>query len=456
MDSRCQMFCAWIRRMCLGSVVLLGASDLTAQVQTWRPPSRALPGTSIHAQLRPAWQPTASNEPEHVAPPVEVPVEEPEVVLASQEEILLASDEVLFDSEVRCFGERVFCRPVAEVPNMFGDLFGTGTDLLTIRGNQLLNAAPGIILDPATLGTGALNSFELISPANSVVGRQKVANNNSPLPRDRVFLNYDYAANAILQDGGVGLHRFTPGLERTFFAEMASWEVRVPMAITLDSDPFITGGSSRDQAELGNVYLALKGILWSSDEIVISAGLGSSMPTADSLRFFNANRRELVRVENRSFHLLPYLAGAWSDGGFFFQGFLQGDVDLNGNPVEIDNGTGLRSAGDFQDAGYLSLDLGAGYWLIRDRRDGWITGIAPTAELHYNTALASADGVETAEGIDFGERKRRPEFLNLVVGVTFQIAARNTLALGYTSAIGGDEQFDDGLQVLLNWYYGGN
>src|SRR5688572_18265144 len=39
----------------------------------------------------------------------------------------------------------------------------------------------------------------------------------------------------------------------------------------------------------------------------------------------------------------------------------------------------------------LHVDLGVGYWLLRNPEASWITGFAPTVELHYTTTLEDAD-----------------------------------------------------------------
>lgn len=343
------------------------------------------------------------------------------------------------------------------VPNMMGDFLGVQTDLLTVQGDELLDALPSDVFDPATLGTGAESEFLLVSPAAGVLGRQKPAENNSPFPRNRASLNYSYVGNATLQDGGVGVHRFTPGIERTFVDDRFSWELRLPVGVTFDSDSVLTGGASRDALEFGNVHLGLKSLLYSRQNVAISAGLGATFPTADNLSFSNANGRELIRVENGAFHLLPYVAGVWSDGGWFWQSFLTLDYDLGKNSVLIDDGTGLMRAGDFRDSDFLYWDVGTGYWLIKDRDDGLITGFAPTLEVHYNTALNSTKGVQSTSGFQFGGNRSQIEMVNVLLGATIQLAGRNSLAIGYGRALrgGDDEQFDSELRVLFNWYFGG-
>ena len=62
--------------------------------------------------------------------------------------------------------------------------------------------------------------FEVIrvnipNPGSGVVGRMKIAENGSPIPRDRVFFNYSYFDN-VLTPGGTNVNRFSPGLRKHF------------------------------------------------------------------------------------------------------------------------------------------------------------------------------------------------------------------------------------------------
>ena len=79
------------------------------------------------------------------------------------------------------------------------------------------------------------------SSAGSVVGRMKIAENVSPLPRDRVFFNYSLFGNVPLSQGGGNVNRFSPGFEKTFFNRMTSVELRAPFAATLNSDVTVGG-----------------------------------------------------------------------------------------------------------------------------------------------------------------------------------------------------------------------
>ena len=442
----------------LSAVTLLLGEAASVSGQTLVPPSprRIAPRAPVEqtADETPASKETApESSSEKPADVEDVPMLEPRTI-----DTPIYSEGLTYGAYPPCEDCWGSCWNIPYVPNMLGDFFGTGTDLLTVQGDELLNALPTDVLDPNTLGMGDETEFLLPSPGSSVLGRQKAAENNSPIPRDRVFFNYSYIANTSLQDGGVGVHRLTPGLERAFADDRFSWAVHVPVGVTFDSKSILTGGASRDQMEFGNLHFALKSLLLSRSDVAISAGLGATFPTADNLSFFNANGRELIRVENSAVHLLPYLAGAWSDGGWFVQSFLQFDFDLSGNPVLIDDGTGLENVGDFRDSDFVYWDIGAGYWLFKDRIGETITGFAPTLELHYNSALNTTAGVRSASGFQFGGNRGQVEVVNLLVGTTIQIHGENNLAMGWATPVGGgdDEQFDGEFRVLANWYFGGN
>ena len=61
------------------------------------------------------------------------------------------------------------------------------------------------------------------------VGLTKIADDNSPLPRDRVIFDYDFFGGVPLGTGGVDVHRFSPGIEKTFFDGLASIEFVFPL-----------------------------------------------------------------------------------------------------------------------------------------------------------------------------------------------------------------------------------
>ena len=100
--------------------------------------------------------------------------------------------------------------------------------------------------------------------AGGVVGKTKLADDNSPIPRDRVVFSYDQFNSVPLTPNGFDVHRYAPGIEKTFLDGCASVELRLPFASTLSSVGTLDGSTPRD-TEFGNVNLTFKGLLLRGD-----------------------------------------------------------------------------------------------------------------------------------------------------------------------------------------------
>jgi len=286
-----------------------------------------------------------------------------------------------------------------------------------------------------------------------VVGRMKVSDGNSPLPRDRVYFRYDLLNGLPIAPGGVDMDRFTPGIERTFAGGMFSAELRVPFAATLDSN-IVTGpgGFGGHNVEFGNLALFGKVLLYATDELAISSGIGLTLPTADDVNVRLADGTSLVHVANQSVHLKPFLSGLYTpDSRWFAQGFLEIDTDLNGNATSANTGTGLSPVGRLNDATYLFADLGVGWWL-QQRSERNSIGIAPTVEVHYNTSLQEADSI-TAGALQIGNFGSNVAALNVTVGATLELGNSTNVSMGYITPIGGgtDQQLDGGFRVMFDY-----
>ncbi len=116
-----------------------------------------------------------------------------------------------------------------------------------------------------------------------VVGRLKIAENCSPIPRDRVFFNYSLFDNVPLTSRGVTVNRFTAGFEKTLANELMSLEMRCPFAATLDSDILVDGPTELSNLEFGDIFLAYKALLTYGPRGAISAGLSLTVPTANDV-----------------------------------------------------------------------------------------------------------------------------------------------------------------------------
>lgn len=316
--------------------------------------------------------------------------------------------------------------------------------------------------------------FVGIPSPGEVIGRLKIGNNGSPLPHDRVFLNYSDFQDVPLFPGGVNVRRIVPGAERTFFDGRMSLQIRVPIALTLDTDIEADGITDTSKSELGDVAVTLKHLLHRSETYALSAGLTVTAPTAQDVRIVLSDGTELLEVENEAVHIMPFIGGLYTPNErCFAQWFLQGDFDASGNPVRTNNFiAGFADAGTFHDAAYLYFDMSLGFWVYRNppeiRRtfsDGvqhfhiqskgplHLTGVAPMVEFHYNRTLGGTDSLSTP-WLQVGREQGSLEFWNFVLGGTLEFGPSLSVTAAYVEPMGPDQQFDRAAQVFINWFPG--
>ncbi|MDA1014611.1 MAG: hypothetical protein O3A00_09190 [Planctomycetota bacterium] len=356
----------------------------------------------------------------------------------------------------------------ASAPPMMGDYFGGAVSsgggmriqAIPTYGNQGILAARG----------GEDCAIDFTSPVGSAVGRLKLSENVSPVPRDRVFLNYNLFTNVPFYQSGpssdfqfngdVNVNRFTYGFEKTFLDEMMSFEFRLPFASTLDNNIYGDGSSSTNHLELGNMTLIQKTVLHATDDFAFTGGLAMVLPTADDvLVSITRGAQTLVRIENESVHLMPFLGALYTPNDrFFAQAVLQFDFDANGNSVQADpNLTGLVDVGTLNDQSFLFLDVAMGYWVHRSNT-GMVRGIAPTLELHYNRSIQDPDLIRTGGAgspltMNIGGASQDIEMINMVLGTTFDLDDGSSLTLGYSVPLTGtDREFDGELRIMFNYW----
>jgi hypothetical protein len=280
------------------------------------------------------------------------------------------------------------------------------------------------------------------------------------MPRDRVFFNYSYFDNTPLGRGGIGVNRFVPGFEKTFFDEKMSFEMRFPFASTLDSDVVADGMTNTDEVEFGNIMMSLKALLYTNSDLAVAAGLAMTVPTANDVRVGLADGTDLLRIDNESVHLAPYLGALYTPGErFFAQGFVQVDVDANGNSVGLNNviyETGMQHVGTVSDQTFLYVDVGVGYWLyLNESSSGRLTGFAPTAELHVNRSLQDTDVINSG-AYQIGLPADDIQVVNGILGGTFLFDDNKTVSVAYVvpMGFGSDQPFDGELRISLDWFFG--
>ncbi len=347
---------------------------------------------------------------------------------------------------------------LASVPNMFGDFA-----MVTAFANVLVQNGSG---QPRAFQS----SFGV--PTAGSVRTGKIAENDSPIPLDRVFFSYNHFHNLfeaseqpLFPPGAPGasrsepLDRYTLGVEKTFLDGLYSVELRMPFNGTYDVNLQSFG---IDGGNVGNLAVVLKSLLYSGDNLAIGAGLAIATPTgSDTLARIGLGQ---LRIRNDAVHLLPYVGftlapgdPAWGWGnGLFLTGFGQLDVAANGNRVEVGPlGDPSFPAGTFTEQNLLFLDIAAGCWLYRDPDAYRLTGLAAVAELHYTTSLQESDSLAIGADPSFVLlRSPASDFgiLNLTAGLQALLFDASSLRVACAFPLGGENQrfFDSELQVQFN------
>ena len=352
--------------------------------------------------------------------------------------------------------------PPNDVPTSPGSTFtydaNTAKVVYTGANATATTAQPGVFMNGdlwyASYSFTETIVFEVPGSSGAAVRRIKVAENNSPIPRDRLYFDYKFFRDVIGSFGDV--NRYTFGFEKVFFDELMSVDVRLPFAATLDNDQIANGAAVRD-FEFGNLTVILKGLLWYNDVILYSGGLGIAVPTGDDTRLFRPEGTQILGMENEAVHLLPFFATLWTPNErFYLQSFLQLDIDANGNPVRggLQGGV-LPKIGVLQDSTLLFADVSAGYWFFRNPcQNRLVQRIASIFELHYSTTTQDADFVGIP-GLTISDSTSRLDVLNCTVGLHFDLRNDRTImaAMSFPLRNGDDRQFDHEVALLANWYF---
>jgi hypothetical protein len=329
---------------------------------------------------------------------------------------------------------------VADAPNMFGDTTLNTTFLSIFEGpNFLVNTR-------IPIGAGDR--------------RYKISDNQSPLPKDRVFFTYHHFHNAVEDVTGTrnSLDRYTFGLEKTLFNEQASFEIRVPFANGLNSDQIFSGSPGQTATEFGNILLAFKALAYKTDQLALSLGLGVTLPVADDARIELDNINRIYDFHNEAVYLQPFLGMLYApDDRLFVQGFAGLDFDTNGDSVtfsERDSGGSITvlDSGNYRSQDFLLLDLSIGYWAYRNRCAHYITGVAPIVELHYLSTINDTDSSTFDSTNLITNSFNRMDFLNITGGLHFAIGDLSSLRVISSAPLrdGVEAFFDAEVAVQFN------
>ena len=321
--------------------------------------------------------------------------------------------------------------PTSAAPNMIGDFSGLASTVSTLYPSTARN----------TVSTAGGDR------------RFKLSDDNSPCVNDRVFFDYNGFRNALLGSDGAAhdLNLYTFGVEKTFFDGACSLELRIPVVQGLDATQSYLPGDPVTGTEFGNVPLIFKWQLGCSEEGCLSAGVATVFPTGRDGVVSGGPGTVLV-VKNQAVHIQPFIGGLWKPNEcWFVQAFAEVDFDANGNEVDIPAngfaGPPLISAGRYYDQNLLYLDMSVGRWIYRNCPTHFLTGIAPTLELHYTTTLQDTQSVAGVSN-----PFNRVDVLDLTAGLHMQIGAMSTLTIAESVPLtqGGNRCYDNEFVVQFD------
>jgi hypothetical protein len=298
-------------------------------------------------------------------------------------------------------------------PNMMGDKVGyftrrtiiiPGLQTATITTITPRNNAAGLPDRPVITTTTVTTTVP--QTRNAVVavpgrGSFNIAENESPMPVDRVFTTWNFYSNVGLPGGGntpittttqaaartfvpgvgqvttivntttvtpgmprVNLNREVFGFEKTFFDGSASIEVRAPLAQQQSGG---IGGSGIN--DFGELTVIGKYALFQNRETgnVFSVGLAVTAPTGRALETIDGSIHDTL--------IQPFIGYIWSRDRFFFQAFHS-----------------VVFPTDNRDVTLLLNDVGMGYQVYRGQGNRFLTSITPFVETHIGTPLNHRNG----------------------------------------------------------------
>lgn len=301
------------------------------------------------------------------------------------------------------------------------------------------------------------------------VGFIKLTENMSPLPRDRVYINYSYFANANFFPTRADVNRWVPGYEMTFLDGTTSWEIRTPFAATVAADQVLTPSSGITQyrdIEFGNMSVIFKTFLWQAETWAITGGVQTMVPTAANSNIVGTNQfgqtLQQIFVANESVHVMPFVGSVWAPNErAFSQILLQIDRDVNGNPAYVNNlqevgisGRQLTYAGRVFYPTFMYLSFSTGYWIYKNDRARF-TGFSPIMELHLNQAFEDFPPVVYDTWV-LGQNPGVLSVTNALIGCNFEWGKRSTLTFAYCTPLsaGLDRYFDGEFRALYNLRFG--
>lgn len=346
----------------------------------------------------------------------------------------------------------------------FGVTYVTGTvpyHLFNVgAGASLTRSQATTSILPLRVGASPTQVLLPLPGDNGPLGAVRITDNNSAIPRDRIFLDYSRFHN-VDASRQYHSHRATFGIEKRWvdpvYSTATSFDLRIPFGLTLAPGAEFGPNSDSDSSELGNFLIGVKSQIWTGSGYGVSVGLAGTIPTADDVSIREPGMPATAIIENKTIHVTPYIAATWMPAPYTSAHlFYSIDFDVNGSPVFMDtNLDGLIDVtGNYTSATMHSLDLSFISWLFRD--DFAPTGLSGAAwytEFHYSGSLQTPDSIVSGP-FRIGNSNSNIDMFNIAFGSHLQFANDKLLTIGYALPLKTTESVYDGeLRVMFNKYF---
>ncbi|MDR0390944.1 MAG: hypothetical protein LBH59_03480, partial [Planctomycetaceae bacterium] len=332
------------------------------------------------------------------------------------------------------------------------------------------------------------------------LGRQKAADNMNITPTNRLIFDFNYFHNVpftqTTSKNPIQINRFTIGFEKTLLHDLASIELRIPLAVTVNNQISIFGENEVDKFRLGDFTLITKYVLFERHNVIWTTGIGISLPLAEDMSIVDfATKQEIIRWKNRTVHFMPYLGvSIIPDDRLFFNAIIQADNAAIGDSTYITDfsqpeSSRMISVGKVYDRTYLYTSLSIGYWLRRQEiwhnkpqqnysyhgqapnpnypyvtpiiqtqpphQSSWAMNV--TAELHWTQSIKNMRGIYHKQGnylFDVGNDTSSFHAVDMTFGTRLLFNKKTSLGVGYVVPLSGkNRQFDGELRATYNKYF---
>jgi hypothetical protein len=317
-------------------------------------------------------------------------------------------------------------RRLPQAPEMLGDLPPPVFAIVPI----LINIPPHFVQTQVLEKGMLVNKLVFVPGAQAIVPGGalptprgfKIADDGSPRPMDRVFLNFNFFNDALASTNvrlgnniqNLNLVRESLGMEKAFWDQRASAGLFLPLNTVPMNSPLPNLNGT--QTDIGDLTCYFRYALWRdrANDNWLTAGLAVTAPTGPStIAGFNAPSITHSTI------LQPYIVYLWNFGHVYLQGFFS--VDTPTDPKDV----------------ILAYnDVGLGYFLYRTRdASRFLTAIAPTVEVHVSDPFNHRGPPSTDNPL------ASFDMVNIGLGVNI-LLGRSRLALEVVSPLTGPKPFN--------------